>query len=80
MGLYSMNGKKGFSGCPRIGIDIRAGRAPLRGGRRQGGTWKTPDCRLAFFLGKLAGAPAGCIYDDTKREPEAPGIRLGINP
>lgn len=58
MGLYSMNGKKGFSGCPRIGIDIRSGRAPLRGGRRQGGTWKTPDCRLAFFLGKLAGTPA----------------------
>ena len=29
VGLYSMNGKKGFSGCPRIKKGIRSGR-PLR--------------------------------------------------
>lgn len=74
VGLYSMNGKKGFSGCPRIGIDIRAGRAPLRGGRRQGGTLETPDCRLAFFLGKLAGAPAAAFAMIQKGGPRPPEL------
>ena len=69
-----MSGKKGFPDCPRIGIDIRSGRAPLRGGRRQGGTLETPDCRLAFFLGKLAGALAAAFTMIQKGSPRPPGL------